>query len=140
MENEQQKTGAGLQEYRTLLINLEQKSQEDYDKAILTLSGGALGVTFAFIKNIVGESSIQHSCLLYLAWIAWTVSLSTTLISFYCSRKALRNTTIQLDKGEIYSGTPGSCFDKITSFLNFSSGLLFIVGVILAVIFVAFNF
>ena len=33
MEDEDQKP---LQEYRTLLVNIEQKSQEDYDKAMLT--------------------------------------------------------------------------------------------------------
>ncbi len=140
MENEQQEPINELQEYRKLLTNLEQKSQEDYDKAILTLSGGALGVTFAFIKNIVKASSIQCPALIYSAWVVWTVSLLATLISFYFSRKALRKAIEQLDNGAIYSGTPGGYFDKVTSVLNSLSGLLFIAGVIMAIIFVAYNF
>ena len=137
MEDKDQKP---LQEYRTLLTNIEQKSQEDYDKAILTLSGGALGVTFAFVKNIVGDSPVQFPWLLYSAWIAWTVSLLATLFSFYFSRKALRKAIGQLDENKIHSESPGGYLDKTTSFLNSSSGLLFIAGVILAIIFVTFNF
>lgn len=135
-----QKPGDEHPEYRALLTNIEQKSQEDYDKAILTLSGGALGITFAFVKNIVGNSPVQHSWLLYSAWVIWTVSLLTTLLSFYISRKALRKAIDQLDKKKIYTESPGGYYDKTTSVLNSSSGLLFIAGVILAIIFVTFNF
>ncbi len=136
MENEDQKS---IQEYRNLLTDIEQKSYEDYDKAILTLSGGALGVTLVFVRNMLGNLPIEYPWLLYSAWVVWTVSLSTTLFSFSSSQKALRKTIDQLDKDKIYIETPGGCFDKITSFLNSLSGFLFISGVILALIFIALN-
>ncbi|WP_417913843.1 hypothetical protein [Candidatus Electronema sp. JM] len=33
-----------LAEYRKWIVAAEQKSQEDFDKTVLSLSGGALGV------------------------------------------------------------------------------------------------
>jgi hypothetical protein len=40
--------------YRKHLVDSCQKSQEAYDKAVLALSAGALGVTINFVKDIIG--------------------------------------------------------------------------------------
>ena len=44
-------------EYRKDLIALEQRAQEAYDTTLLTLSGGALGVSFAFVKDFLGTQA-----------------------------------------------------------------------------------
>ena len=44
------------EEYRNGLIAAEQKSQDDYDKTIISLSGGALAISVVFIKDIMGNS------------------------------------------------------------------------------------
>jgi len=44
-----------LQEYRTHLVAAEQKAQEDYDKTVISLSGGALGISFAFIVDCISK-------------------------------------------------------------------------------------
>jgi hypothetical protein len=49
------------QQYRALLVQTWQKTQDDIDKAILSLSGGALGVSFVFLKDIVGPAG-AHKC------------------------------------------------------------------------------
>ncbi|WP_134984071.1 hypothetical protein [Xanthomonas axonopodis] len=54
-------------EYRQWLVVAEQKAQEDYDKTVLTLSGGALGISFAFVKDIVGQNPIQNSSWLLIS-------------------------------------------------------------------------
>ena len=38
-------------EYRRQLLTLEQKSTEAFDKAVLSLSGGALGLSIAFFEQ-----------------------------------------------------------------------------------------
>jgi hypothetical protein len=38
-------------DYRSLLVQTWQKAQDDFDKAVLSLSGGALGVSFIFLKD-----------------------------------------------------------------------------------------
>ena len=129
------------QKYRTLLIETEQKSQEDYDKTVLTLSGGALAVSFAFVKDIVGKNPVQRPNWLLAAWICWGVSVCCVLFSFFFSQQALRKAIKQLDEGTIYAvKRPGGWFEKVNITLNALGGILFLIGVICVTIFVYYNF
>ena len=42
-------------QYRTALSALEQKSQAEYDRLVVLLSGGALGISFAFVEGFIGD-------------------------------------------------------------------------------------
>ncbi len=128
-----------LVKYRDLLIEIEGKAQEDFDKTVLSLSGGALGISFAFIKDIVGDDPLIFTGYLIAAWIAWALSVTCVLSSYFFSQQALRKTIKQLDEGSIYSETAGGTFSKITAALNATGGLLFLTGVILIVIFAFYN-
>jgi len=128
-----------LKQYRSDLIEAEKQAQEDYDKTILTLSSGALGISIAFIKNIVGEGPIVAPGFLYWAWICWGASMASILVSFYTSHLALRREIRNLSEGKTIEDTPGGIFDKITAILNPLSGVLLIVGIILIALFVANN-
>ena len=124
-------------EYRRLLIETEQKAQEGFDKAILSLSGGALGISFAFVSDIVPLDSAGCLILLLLGWFCWTVAVALTLLSYFSSTQALRKAIEQLDdKKDV---TPDTGFDKLTQCLNIWSGILFIAGVLLVSLFVATN-
>jgi len=131
-----------LREYRAFLISAEQKSQEDYDKTIITLSGGALGVSFAFVKDIVGSQSLTQPVWLCVAWIAWALSVTSVLASFYFSRLALRRTVAKFDKDleSLYKDTPGGFFTRTTQVLNILGGLLFLTGVVAMIIFVLVSY
>ena len=50
-----------LDEYRKSLIEIEQRIGAGYDKTLITLSGGALGLTVTFIKDIVTPASAVNS-------------------------------------------------------------------------------
>ena len=134
-----------LKKYRSFLISAEQKAQEQYDKTVLALSGGAFGVSFAFVNDIVGRDPQYMECLLS-AWAAWGLSITAVLFSFYFSNLALRKTVMQVDATvkqvdaeEAYSSSPGGFFSKVTAVLNAIGGVLFLVGVIFLVIFVSGN-
>lgn len=136
-----------LQEYRTHLVNAEQKAQEDYDKTVITLSGGALGISFAFIKDIIGNNPITFKEILVMGWVCWGLSITLVLISYFLSHLALRKAINQFDTavknsniGEIYSQRVGGSYSLITAILNIFGGLLFLAGVILITIFVWHNF
>ena len=60
-----------LKEYRSHLILAEQKAQEDYDKTVVFLSGGALGISFAFVKDFIGTGPMVSQNWLIWAWICW---------------------------------------------------------------------
>lgn len=127
-------------EYRRWLVQAEQKAQDDYDKTVLALSGGALGISFAFVKEIIGEKPIEQSWLLVSAWLAWAASTMVMLASYYFSRKALRKAIEQCDDKSIEDcETPGGIFTLILRQLNVAGALLFFLGVCLMAFFVNGN-
>ncbi len=77
-------------EYRQQLITLEQKSVESFDKTVIALSGGALGLSLTFVKEIVDLANALQTQWLLTAWICWTTSLLCVLLSFWLSAKAMR--------------------------------------------------
>ena len=116
-----------LENYRNLLIQLEQKSYEDYDKALLAMSGGALAISLAFVKNIGGNDPVQLRILLIMSWILWTLTILAVLWSFVMSQRALREAVEQIDAGE-NEVTLGGFSDKMTGILNIAGGFFLFVG------------
>ena len=128
-----------LDDYRSMLLGLEQQMQSAYDKAIMTLSGGALGITFAFLKDVADETALKNMGCLLTAWILWGLSVTAVLASFFTSTLALRKAIHQTDGKLIYTEVVGGWFNRITSILNPLAGLLFFGGVIAIVLFVGRN-
>ncbi len=122
------------QQLRKLLSELERESQTSYDKAVLTLSGGALGITISFVKNVIKGKPLASE-FLFTSWVCWGISLACVLYSFYSSALALRKAVVQLDANTIRAQKPGGLFDKATEVLNFGSGGLFLAGTFLFVLF-----
>lgn len=127
-------------EYRSQLLSLEQKSQESYDKTVLALSTGAFGITFAFVSNFLDQQVIINQGLLTAAWVAWAISATAVLFSYYFSVLALRRAVKQLDSQTIFRERPGGVFHVFTMALNAIGGLLFVTGLGLIIAFVHLNF
>jgi len=128
-----------LSEYRQALLPAEQKAQEDFDKTVVSLSGGALGVSFAFVKDFLGDRAPTSLWLLEVAWVAWGLSVTAILVSYFTSRFALRRAIQQVDDRSILHQPPGGKFTFWTHVLNGCGGLLFLVGVAAIGVFVFKN-
>jgi hypothetical protein len=115
-----------IEEYRRLLISTEQRAQEAYDRTVLSLSGGALGISFAFVKQFLGNRPVEATECLMIAWAAWVLSLTATLFSHYLSTLAHQAALNDLDSGK--PGKAAGRFDKVVTILNATGGILFIVG------------
>ncbi|MFT7056693.1 MAG: hypothetical protein ACJAR3_002332 [Roseivirga sp.] len=126
------------EEYRNNLIAAEQKSQDDYDKTIVSLSGGALGISIVFIKDIIGTSDPVMLWTVITAWASWATSLASVVTSYFLSRMALRVAILQNDKNDFSAGV-GGWAAKATHFLNAISGLMFLSGIVFLIIFSAKN-
>jgi len=136
---EENKQPDAMAEYRKWLVAAEQKSQEDFDKTVLTLSGGALGISFAFLKDIVGPQPIVLSGFLLAAWFAWAFSTFSVLTSYYLSHLALRRAIGQVDDGTIFKQPPGGVFACLTAILNGIGAVLFLIGVCCITVFAVAN-
>src|SRR5438552_1062864 len=86
-----------IADYRASLQKLEQDMQREYDKAVMALSGGAFGVSLTFLKDVVGTSHIAEPFFLLIAWIAWGLSVTCVLFSYFTSTLALRAALEQVD-------------------------------------------
>ena len=135
----QKKTNESLSEYRKQLIEASQKSQEDFDKTVLLLSTGALGISFAFVKDILGSQPITSANLLIAAWAAWALSAFAVLSSYFLSHKALRKAISQVDEKTIRAEIPGGCFAHATEVLNILGALLFLIGLCCMIVFSSDN-
>jgi hypothetical protein len=129
----------GLSDHRLHLRDAAQKSQGEYDKTVLALSGGALGVSFAFLDKVIARGPTLHPWLLVAAWMCWAVSLTLVLFSHHVSRLALEKAIQQTDSGERCEDRPGGFWSVVLEVRNWGSGLVFVIGVIMMTAFVAFN-
>lgn len=57
------------------------------DKSLLTLSAGAIGLSLAFLKDIVGAGPARAGAYLSVAWIALVVGIILVLVGMYLSQK-----------------------------------------------------
>jgi hypothetical protein len=128
-----------LVDYRKFLVSAEQKSQEDFDKAVLTLSGSALGISFTFLKDIVGVNPIAEPELLIWSWRLWAGSILCVLFSYFLSHISLRKAIAQVDDGTIYNQKPGEAWATWTACLNISGAALFVLGVLTLTYFASIN-
>lgn len=139
--DEDESTKALWLDYRKTLIECEQKSQEQYDKAVIVLSGGALAVSIAFIKDVLGDAAPVHTEWLAVAWGAWGISLACILFSFWFSSVALRKTITQVDVRKPHEGivSPGDKWTTVLKWLNFAGGALFVAGAVCLFVFAYHN-
>ena len=102
-----QKHRKNLAAYRSLLVQTAQKAQDDYDKAVTALSGGAIRLSLTFLKDVVGTRMLVDVIWLLCAWASWGFSVAMVLLSFYAGHLALQNAIKQVDRGTIHSQRPG---------------------------------
>lgn len=128
-----------LREHRQHLILAEQKAQDDYDKAVLALSGGGLGVSMAFIEKVIGEGEMLRPGFLSTAWLFWAASIAAVLLSYFLSRHALRCAISQVDGARPELRRIGGKMSLATETCNVVSGVGFVAGAVLIAIFAVQN-
>lgn len=124
-----------LQE-RKLLLNAKFQGSLLFDKAILTLAAGALGLSLTFIRQISPVITEGTVWMIIFAWICFIVSLLSTLISILTSRSACVTQIEILEiEDEEKQDMQKNTFTAVTQFLNIVSIIFFIAGVILLTVF-----
>jgi hypothetical protein len=118
-------------EERRRLTNLHEKMTDSFDRAVMTLAGGALAVSITFIHEVAPHP--KHTKVLAWAWIFFGLSLVVILWSFLTSERAIAKMYGQIgQEDDIPRG-------KITGYLNWISAGAFVVGVAFLVLFAWLN-
>ena len=123
-------------EERKLLIDAEREAARSFDKAMITLSAGALGLSITFIRQL-SPILPQARLLLYVAWGSFIFALLVMLLSFLFSQSAMRKQRDILDQEYAETATTKvkNNWATITNWLNRVSIGLFILGVIFLALF-----
>lgn len=121
-------------EERKSLIDAQQQSYQQFDKAILALSSGGLGLSFIFLKDIVHAEEISQDWLLIISWTLFAFSILSTLVSFLTSQYAYKKQLELLDdyfiKREPKVLTERNKASRATELLNGFAALLFFVAIV----------
>ncbi|KAB2878775.1 hypothetical protein F9K33_12045 [bacterium] len=130
------------QEYlteRKLLIELESTAASTFDKAMLTLSAGAIGLSITFTEKIASNPICKE--FLYTSWCFLLVSLLAILSSFITSQHALREQRDNLDgRYNEMDFKEKTTFAMVTNILNWLSISTFTIGIIFLIIFAIKNY
>jgi hypothetical protein len=117
-----------IKTYREQLEALRIESIKAYDTAVMTLSGGALGIAFAFVADLASKGNIRSGCWFMASVASWSLSVGCVLFSHYMSYQAMEKAIDQVDDREVYVSEVGGWYDRATRWLNPIAGMLFVVG------------
>jgi hypothetical protein len=120
-------------EERARLVDHRQKATESFDRTVLTLSGGALGVTITFIHELAPHP--RHVWLIGVAWSLFCASLLLILVSYLASIGAHDKIIEQMDERVATIRPPR----RFTTWFNRAAAAFLVSGVIWVVIFAWFN-
>lgn len=118
-------------DYLKHLIEARQRSQESFDKTVVLLASGALGLSFSVTKDLLGSAAQCAFPLLLLSWVFWTCSLVMMLGSYLTSHQSLSISIRQARSKEPLPDVPGGVWTGITVALNLLGGICFALGTIL---------
>lgn len=117
--------------YRQWLVETYASMSQAFDKAIMTLAGGALGISITFVHDLAPKPT--HETWLATSWGCFAAALLVILASFIASQRAILRMIGSLDRDE----EPAR--GQLTTVLNAVSAGALILGVICLVRFALYN-
>ena len=131
-----------VNEYRKHLWDALRAGQEQYDKYLLTLSGGGLAISLTLVKDVFGPT-VAFTTILALSWALFCLSIIATIASFMTSQKSLRrhlaNYEEYLATGEDGKLRAQNSLETLTTALNYASGSFFLAAVAATIVFASVN-
>jgi hypothetical protein len=128
-----------MEAHRNRFIQDKAAAQADFDKHVLSLSGGGLGISIVFINSIIGNNPINDIWFLLVAWFCWIGSIAFTMISFLFAGQAADISIKQVDDGTVGKVPIGGVWNSLTKWANYLSGSSFLIGLLCMMYFISQN-
>ena len=129
-----------IAEYRNALLQADEAAVREYDKTVIYLSGGAIAISFTFLKSVCESGDFFCWGFLLFAWMLWGASVLVVLASHYFSHRAMRRALADLNDNKLNYSKPGGGWDIAINILNPIGGILFVFGLTFFLVFVGCNF
>jgi hypothetical protein len=126
--------------YRDQQIKAYQDLSLSYAKTLVTLAGGALAASVAFLGDVIEEIGTAKVWLI-ASWGAWALSLTIVLLSYYWGRQAAFVAIKQHDNNELQGANParpGGAWATAVNWCGVLSLIAFVAGVVLFLVYVYF--
>lgn len=107
-------------------------SSEQFDKAILFVSSGALGISITFLDKIIDLSTSSCNNILVLSWIFEAITIILFTINHYVSLQTF-NSAIKAAYNE------NAIHSKSVKYINLLSIITLSLGLLLLIIFIFIN-
>jgi hypothetical protein len=118
-------------------------SSDDFDKSLLTYASGTLGLSLAFIKDIVKIDSATALPCLYWSWIFLTACIVITIASFRISIEAQKRHLITAQRvfleDDEEASNKGNAWSTLLDICAYVGATFFLAGVVTTVLFVYLN-
>lgn len=126
-------------EERKTLIEAEGEASQSLDKALITLSAGAFGLSIVFVSRIAPKPEALPW--LYTAWTGFIIALVLILASFLLSQWAFRRALAILDDDykNPSEAQKTNGWSVATGWLTSLSGASFVFGVVMLAVFAVKN-
>lgn len=123
------------------LAGIQKTAEERYDAILTTLGSAFLALSISFLKDVVPLQDAQCLWLLYLSWGLFAVTIISTVLSLGFGPKAVawHASNLTPDRYPAPGLERQNPWNKAIGALNGVSGLSFILGVVLTVVFVIIN-
>ena len=122
--------------YLEQLNKLYLESSSQFDKQVLFIASGALGISLAFIKDIVKLNVATNKPLLLLSWMSFGAVILICILSHYTSLKALN---FKIENIHQETDKTSKRFDFFTKLFNILMIVLLAAGLILLNVFIGIN-
>ena len=132
-------------EFKKKALDDEKSSTQAFDDNLLKFSSGALGLSLAFIKDIVPLPKAIWLPSLYVSWVAFALCIMVTMASFQFSNRANRES---IPFGEAYFLRGDTeAFNKHQRIFSYraidgstvAASLLFVTGIVCTILFAIMN-
>ena len=121
-------------DYRKQWIDVIQESSKQYDRTIILISSGAIGLSLTFINSILPKGII-NPIFLFISWGGFAGAILFNIFSHITSIEGYKANIDELDHGK----TPNKCWSVLTNALNYLTLGSFFIGIMFLCIFGYFN-
>ena len=128
-----------LKTYRAQYEQLRGESEQEVDKYIRYLSGGALVLSLTFVGNIVPKGDAESLWLIFLGWALLVLSLISNFVSYFFTIRNTNKTIADIDAEKKDWVNKANLRNRPITWINYFSAGASVSGMIAITLFVAFN-
>ena len=130
--------------HRRLLIEHQCEQASAFQKHVLAVSTGAIGLSSIFFFNLVTKASMCAVPLLIIAWTCFALAIAATLVSFVCAQVQYAHRIAEWDKMYEEGVYDQACaseskYESRCKWLQRSAMIAFFLGMVMFTVFAVVN-